>query len=381
MTGFIVGLLKKHGFDPVVAYYQPYSISKNLSVPIKDILHRSPSFELQNTYGGCEAHAIGAWLPELEFTHYFGTRYWRELIATCDAHLTVSGNVLAALPYLQTETPFLAWVATSWEEDRKDRVRGFPLLRKILDRSINSPVLRRLEKKLFKAGNILALSDYTAESVSKITGGSTYPPVLPMPINDTVFFPNTKLRVPRKIGFSGRFSDPRKNIKLLLDAVALLKGRGINLQVELVGDTPTEELLKYIESIDLGGNVSIEPYLSQKELIQHLQTFDLFVLPSFQEGLCIAALEAMACGVPVVSTHCGGPEEYIIDGQTGALVDFNAEHVAETMVGIICSDETRKTLSHGASKLVHERYTNEHAEAVFFRAFETVFPEIEVRNN
>ena len=81
----------------------------------------------------CESHAIGAWLPELEFTHYAATKHWKSLIESCSAHLSVSGNILAATPYYQTETPFLAWVAAGWHDDRKDRV--YPLVRKLVDRA------------------------------------------------------------------------------------------------------------------------------------------------------------------------------------------------------------------------------------------------------
>ena len=71
-----------------------------------------------------------------------------------------------------------------------------------------------------------------------------------------------------------------------------------------------------------------------------LRSLDLFVVPSHQEGLCISALEAMACGCPVVSTHCGGPEEFVLDGETGFLVNPDPAEMA---------DATRRIL--GAPKL------------------------------
>ena len=58
----------------------------------------------------------------------------------------------------------------------------------------------------------------------------------------------------------------------------------------------------------------------------------MFVIPSHQEGLCIAALEAMACGCPVVSTRCGGPEEFVVEGRTGYLVPASPEAMADRRI-------------------------------------------------
>ncbi len=119
------------------------------------------------------------------------------------------------------------------------------------------------------------------------------------------------------------------------------------------------------------------PRLAREELALQLQSFDVFVLPSHQEGLCISALEAMACGVPVVSTRCGGPEEFVIDGESGLLVDNDPEQMAHAIQTIVGDRALRTKLSEGAHRLIQSRYAIESAEGIFMAAFNKTFPKLQ----
>ena len=374
MTGFIVGLLKKHGYEPVIAHYEPYSSSPHLSVPSFKLLQRKVGAEYRSAYENCETHAIGAWLPELEFTHYLASAHWRQLLDSCEAYVMVSGNILAATSFWQSKRPYLAWVATDWEGDRKDRVQFFPWPRKLLDRLFNGPIIKHLEKQLLKSGHILALSEYTARTLAGITGTGVEPEVLPMPVDTRAFSMRPQGTITRRIGFTGRFDDPRKNIELMLQAMALLKHKDEAVTALLIGGEPTERVLQQVSRLGLSGEVKFMPRLAREELALQLQSFDVFVLPSHQEGLCISALEAMSCGIPVVSTRCGGPEEFVIDGQTGFLVDFEPGQMAQAIQTIVNDRDLRATLSEGARRMVEGRYAIEYAESVFMNAFQKVFP-------
>src|SRR5262245_40927589 len=66
---FIAGTLRGRGYEPILAHYEPYSRSPHLSVPSFRLLQRRVGSEVRHALDHCEAHAIGAWLPELEFTH------------------------------------------------------------------------------------------------------------------------------------------------------------------------------------------------------------------------------------------------------------------------------------------------------------------------
>lgn len=377
MTGFIVGLLVRHGYEPVIAHYETYSSSPHMSVPSFRLLQRTVTAESRTAYGQCEAHAIGAWLPELEFTHYLASSHWRQIMDSCEAFVMVSGNILAATPFWQTNRPYLAWVATDWEGDRKDRVKHFSWPRKWLDKAINGPVIRRLEKTLLKSGNVLALSEYTARTLVEITGSHLLPEVLPMPVGSELFSMRPEATVPRRIGFTGRFDDPRKNIGLLLAAMAELKQTGESVTALLIAGQPTAEILQQVSQLGLSEQTVFLPRLSRLELATQLQTFDVFVLPSHQEGLCISALEAMSCGIPVVSTRCGGPEEFVITGQTGILVHADPHEMAHAIQSIVNDRALRARLSAGARRMIESRYTLQHAERIFMNAFNSSFPHLQ----
>lgn len=372
MNRFIIACLRERDYQPVPGFYEPYSVAPELSVPFFRLFQRSVGTRRRSWMEQSEAHAIGAWLPELEFTHYLATRHWRKLIASCDHHIVVSGNALPATALVQLNRPHLSWVATGWEEDRKDRVSGFPWPRRVLDRFVNAPVLRRLEKSVIRRGRTLALSEYTRKALDGLAGRSVVRGVLPMPVETAIFQPRPGGVAPGRIGFSGRLNDPRKNIGLLLEATARLAARGVDVSLDLIGSEPDAWLEAALDRLQLRERVSCLAYMPKERLAARLATLDVFVVPSHQEGLCIAALEAMACGCPVVSTRCGGPEEFVRDGETGFLVESDPEVLAAAIARIVEDRALRDRVSDGARRLVEQRYAPKSASAIFWDHFETV---------
>jgi glycosyltransferase involved in cell wall biosynthesis len=197
-----------------------------------------------------------------------------------------------------------------------------------------------------------------------------------MPVSTDWYTPKPDLTVSGRIGFTGRFDDPRKNIGLLLEAFALVRQRHAMATLTLIGGVATDEIAATARRLGLGDAVRFISRLEGEALRAEIQSFDVFVVPSYQEGLCIAALEAMACGVPVVSTRCGGPAEFVLPGVTGELVGFAPTELAEAVGGIIADREYRTRLSQGARRLVETRYTHQHAKSVFLEAFFREFPEL-----
>ena len=255
-------------------------------------------------------------------------------------------------------------------------MREFSLARTVLDRVVVRPAAQRLERAILNRGAILALSQYTRRTLDDIAGRPVVRDVLPMPVDADFYSPQPGCRVSGRIGFSGRFDDPRKNIDLLLEALSLLRKAGHDISALLIGGERNATMAAQMAAYGIDSNVEFQPYAASEALRAYLRTLDLFVVPSHQEGLCIAALEAMACGIPVVSTRCGGPEEFVIDDETGRLVDFDAAAMADAIISIVGDRNRRERLGAGARELVLRDYATKRAEHVFWSAFNRFFPNL-----
>jgi glycosyltransferase involved in cell wall biosynthesis len=369
----VVQWLRERGYVPVIAYYAPYSLNPQLSVPSWKLLSRRPTSTRVDDVDGCETHAIGAWLPELEFTHYYPTSAWMRLIETCAFHIGVCGSVHALTAFNCLGLPYLGWVATGWEEDTQSRIARFPTARRFLHQTFAQPAMLALERRILRSGTILAVSDHTRAVLDSIAGHPVTRAVLPVPIDLDFFQPALDRVDSNLVGFSGRFSDARKNLPLLLEAMAVLKARGSPASLLLVGDEINKETTSSIDRLGIADRVRVLPYVSRDELAKALQTLAVYVVPSHQEGLCIAALEAMASGTPVVSTRCGGPVEYVIDDQTGYLSEFDPRSLADRIDTVLSNAELRSRLAANARVQVESRYNSGRARTTFYDAFDATF--------
>lgn len=114
-----------------------------------------------------------------------------------------------------------------------------------------------------------------------------------------------------------------KNQGVVLEALAELTKEGMDdIYYTLCGKGPEmEELKRHVEKLDLSKRVSFLGFRMDMEEI--LQTADLFAFPSKREGLGMAALEALSCGVPVVATDNRGTREYIRQNMNGISCTSN----------------------------------------------------------
>lgn len=121
----------------------------------------------------------------------------------------------------------------------------------------------------------------------------------------------------------------------------------------MIGDGPerpsAEELCRHLNICQ-----DVRFLGKQEQVDEILSIADLFILPSEYESFGLAALEAMACGVPVISTNTGGLPEINIPGQTGFLADVgDINAMAEGAVSILKEDAVLETFKENA--LSHSR--------------------------
>ena len=125
-----------------------------------------------------------------------------------------------------------------------------------------------------------------------------------------------------RIGIVARLS-PIKNHGLLLRAVARIRNLSKKkIQLLIVGDGPERTHLERMTK-QLSLEKSVVFYGEQEDVEQFFTVFDLFVLPSFSEGISMTILEAMCAGVPVIASSVGGNVEIIQHGHNGLLFPSN----------------------------------------------------------
>jgi phosphatidylinositol alpha-1,6-mannosyltransferase len=106
----------------------------------------------------------------------------------------------------------------------------------------------------------------------------------------------------------------RKGQRYLIEAVKCLIDEDLDIVLELVGTGDEEENYKsLVRDLEIADQVKFSGYVPRDEIARHYSASDVFVLPSFNEGMSVAALEAMAAGLPLVVTRTGGTTDPVED--------------------------------------------------------------------
>ena len=136
-----------------------------------------------------------------------------------------------------------------------------------------------------------------------------------------------------------RTNEPVSGTNGQIFAIAGVRDRGVDVDYRIAGEGPEREKLRFmVHELDLGDIVELLGQCDQQRVKELLTWADVLLLPSLSEGIANVALEAMAAGVPVVSTRCGGMAEVIEDGQTGLLVDVGDTDAMADRIEKIATD-------------------------------------------
>lgn len=129
-----------------------------------------------------------------------------------------------------------------------------------------------------------------------------------------------KYHLPKKFILYVGLVEPRKNLPKLISAYKKSVDNGIEHKLVVVGryGWMYEEVFRQIEALNLKDNVFLAGYISQEDLPMVYNLASLFVYPTLYEGFGLPSLEAMACGLPVISTNVSSLPEII--GDAGVLV-------------------------------------------------------------
>jgi N-acetyl-alpha-D-glucosaminyl L-malate synthase BshA len=164
---------------------------------------------------------------------------------------------------------------------------------------------------------------------------------------------------------------PVKRVDVALEVFRLIR-RSVRARLILVGDGPDRAGLEQ-HVVDEGLTDAVSFAGEQQNLVPWLSVADLFLLPSAQESFGLAALEAMACEVPVVASNVGGLPEIIEDGVTGFVCPPDAvDTMAERGVALLSDPALRARTTHAAAEVVRSRYCTELVVPLYEAAYSDV---------
>jgi glycosyltransferase involved in cell wall biosynthesis len=172
---------------------------------------------------------------------------------------------------------------------------------------------------------------------------------IPNGVEERFFLPR---EYPREIAprllFVGSWLD-HKGIFYLRDALTILAGRLPGVSLMIAGCSASEQTVREFFPDELRPRISVVPFVESSQMPALYLAHDIFVFPSLMEGLPLVLLEAMATGMPAVTTETCGMADVVEDGVNGLLVPpADAEAVADAVLRLAKSAELRQQLGRAA---------------------------------
>jgi len=217
-----------------------------------------------------------------------------------------------------------------------------------------------IKRTLERANLVIALSDEWSVRLKRIAPGANIR-VLPNPVVVDDFSPTLENRpeVPSAGGtvlFLGAFGK-RKGVYDLLDAIPAVAAARREVLFEMGGDQEVAEVRGLVDEKGIERNVRMLGWVSGDDKLAAFTRAHIYVLPSYHEGLPIGVLEAMAAGLPVVTTPVGGIPEVVRDGVNGIIISpGDVRALSAAVLRLLEDAELRKRMSEANVELVRSRH-------------------------
>ena len=238
------------------------------------------------------------------------------------------------------------------------------------------------------ADGLIAVSSHVAEEAIALGADRRVVRVIPSGVDVERFRPIERGRARAALGLPAEQAivlfvgtlEPRKQVDRLLLALPRVRERVPSATVVIIGTgqvagsgDQASLLQRVVRENGLQDAVRFAGRVSDSELVQWYSAADVFALPSSSEGQGIAALEAMACALPVVASAVGGLLATIEDGLTGVLVpagDVNA--LAERLIALLEDACLRTRLGNAAREMVARQFSWQRTVAETMDVYEEV---------
>ncbi|GAO44325.1 glycosyltransferase family 4 protein [Flavihumibacter petaseus] len=264
-------------------------------------------------------------------------------------HYQIGGNFLFTRSFIGRRLPYLLTIhGISMQEAKVTRS-----FRRKMTYYFNAWITRRI-----RPDNIIHISNYSKALCGD--GGNPKFPVIYNAAGESYFQVTQRESMGNRLLYVG-VVDERKNLLLLLKAMAALKAKGKVYRLTVVGGAGQHpeyfDLVRSYADERLQAEVDFIGWQEQHRLPELLQQHDIMVLPSQQETLPMSVAEAMSAGRVVVAANVGGLEEMIRHGETGFLFPSNEEGALTVILDSLFDNTTlMQNVSLQAGYLARQRY-------------------------
>jgi glycosyltransferase involved in cell wall biosynthesis len=257
-------------------------------------------------------------------------------------------------PIPKTNSPIISTIHTSIIEDARyiETIDLKSILTKLLTKTVSGSLVR----KLIEFSEIKTTVSSSVVSELELYYGKKNVIIVGNGVDESTFSPAKEPKTEDYILYVGRLSY-RKGLIDLLDAAKIISKK-YTIKFFLIGKGELKNKLeKIIKKENLENNVYLLGHVEQKELINFYRNATLFVMPSNYESGPLVLLEAMSCGVPVISTAVGIAPE-VIDDSNGILIETRSpEKLASAISLLLGNKELREFKGKNARRTIEDTYT------------------------
>lgn len=239
------------------------------------------------------------------------------------------------------------------------------------------PIWRVIEKiGLRQQQYIISITPYVRKYIEPFTNAKIFD--IDNPIFNH-FYEIEREERPGRIFFSGWIST-RKNPLSVIQAFSLVEKSGLKASLHIAGEENdldyAQEVHREIQRLGLAKKVKMLGRISQTDIRKQLSEASVFVLPSFQENAPMSISEAMAVGIPVItSDRCGMP--YMVEhGMSGYLTQPSDVHqIAQYMIKMLSDDDLRERMGIRSRQIAQERFHPESVTEKTVNVYREIFRE------
>jgi len=261
-------------------------------------------------------------------------------------------------PVIKTKLPVVTTIHSSMLSDNKNvKIRSvYAFLSKLSARLVSYP----LEQKLISSSDMITtVSKSVANELQNYNLDSDKIKILHNGVDKDFFYPAEKKHDEKKqILYVGRM-DREKGLFDLVESAKQICKKHSDVYFTLVGSgRDLNKLKNMVKKLGLEDRFIFTGQLDRNRLVEIYQDTDLFVFPSYHEGLPTAILEAMSCGLAIVATDVRGNKDLVNDGINGVLIPPRSPvKIAGAITVLLEDEELQKKLGKNARKTIVEKYT------------------------